>query len=214
MRFHDSLDRILGTETRVKILRAFFRLGWGAEFTGRHIARLCNLPQKSVQKNLLVLREECILAIRYAGKSHLFSMNKSHPLFDAMKSIFESEGGLYRTLCNLVSEQIKRNPVLKMNVVSASIYGSVSKGTERPDSDVDVFIIVGNKDVVNKVEDELTKVGKTVRDAFGNSLHFLVKPRDSLGELRREKKAIHGELLKTSTNVYGKKVNELMEPHG
>lgn len=210
MEFHDSLDRVFGTETRVKILRAFFRLDAG-EFTGRHIARLCNLPQKSVQKNLLVLREECILTIRYAGKSHLFSMNKAHPLFDALKTIFESEGGLYKTLCNLISKQIKRNPVLKRNVISASVYGSVSKGTERPDSDVDVFIIVGNRAALNEVEHELAKAGDAAREAFGNSLHFLVKPRDALGELRREKKAIYAELLKTSTNVYGEVVSELIK---
>lgn len=192
MRLHAVYDDLLDTGTKIRLLRVFFRHP-GKEFSEREMERIAQIPQASVHRNLGPLLANGIVSLRRVGKTNLHSLNVNHVLYKPLAYLFKTEGELLRTLGETITAELRR----KRAVLAVVLYGSILKRAERPDSDVDIFLLTDDTRVTS-FEPTLDKIRVQIAQRFGNPVSFYVKARHELAELRhaavyREIKA--GEIL-------------------
>lgn len=124
------------SKLRRKILQYFFTNPEQESYL-REIARKFQEDPSNLSKEMIRLEKENIFVSNYKGKQKYYKLNKSHPLFNELKSIVFKTIGVKGRLENIVNE-VK-------GIISAFIYGSYAKNTENSASDIDLFMIIDKK---------------------------------------------------------------------
>ena len=177
MKFHNVLDEVLGNKTKVKLLRGFFTYP-EKEFTESELQRIAGIPQASVHRNVKSLLENGLLDRKRIGKANLYSLNKEHILYPLLNSDFEEERNILVELKEMIAGAVKDLSEVEM----AILFGSIAKGIERADSDVDVFIVCkGDK---SRLEEKLKDLISVIRNKFGNPFSLMIKRCEELKELK------------------------------
>lgn len=185
VRFHNVLEEVFGTSERVKILRVLAR--YHKEFTSRELSGYCGVSVRGVIDILTLFEQYGFVKSRRVGNSILWKMDENNYL---TKSIilpsYEAERNLLDYLKRKISARVRRFPVQK-----AVIYGSVARGIERPDSDIDLLLVVKEKGKwVKELQDKLR--GEML-GLFGNMLSVLVCTSSEYKKLGRGLKKEIGE---------------------
>jgi predicted nucleotidyltransferase len=115
-----------------EILKLFFK-DPEKEYYFREIAKKINKEPSYCQKYLDNLVEEKILLDERRGNMRFFKLNKEHSLYEEIKSIISKTIGSENELKELVDKLD--------NVECAFVFGSMAKGTENSNSDVDLMLI-------------------------------------------------------------------------
>jgi uncharacterized protein len=126
------LTKLFGSEARVKIL-TLFMLNAGSEYYLREIAQKTGLAVRSVQRTVGDLSNAGILDREKRGNSVYFRLNSENSILPDLKAIFLKTVGLGDVLRNALADA----PGIEV----AFIYGSVAKGEETADSDIDLALI-------------------------------------------------------------------------
>ncbi len=78
----------------------------------------------------------------------------------------------------MIAESVKSLPQIELAV----LLGSIVKGMERPDSDVDIFIVY--KGEKSKLEDKLAGLTNISQNKFGNPVSLMIKHNEELQDLK------------------------------
>jgi len=124
------------------------------EFYFREIAASLNKEPGAIQNYLNSLVKQNILQDERKGNMRFFKLNKNHPIYEEIKSIISKTIGIEYKLKELVSVLSK--------VEYAFIFGSIAKGKEYGDSDIDLLLIGEvNQDFlvekISKLQSELSR---------------------------------------------------------
>ncbi len=136
---------------RVKVL-AFLLLNASEELHLREIARRAGVPLQAAQRELALLEEIALVERHRRGRQVFVSVQESHPLFQALRSLLLRSEGLAIPLREAI-EAID-------GVEAAAVFGSVASGSDTGRSDIDL-LVVGSPDelafheAVSAVEEEL-----------------------------------------------------------
>jgi len=187
MKFHNVLDEIVGNRTKVKLLRAFFTYP-EKEFTESELQRIAGIPQASVHRNVKYLLANGLLDRERIGKANLHSLNKEHILYPLIKNTFENE----RNLLSELKKSLKGSIESLSGIELAVLFGSVVKGTERADSDIDLFII--SRADKSQVEAEMKNLIQVIRNKFGNTISSMIKNDIEMKDMKSN--SIYKELKK------------------
>jgi len=190
MKFHNVFDEILGTKTKVKLLRAFFTYQ-DKEFSESELQRIAGIPQASVHRNVKSLLENGLLNRKRIGKVNLYSLNKEHITYSSIGRVFDEEKTLIDALKGVIREKIKDLPEIRLAV----LFGSIVKARERADSDIDIFIV---SPAGAEVEEKLKDLILLTENKFGNPVSLMIKQEKELKELHRKavfKEIRNGEVI-------------------
>ncbi|QFS38535.1 nucleotidyltransferase domain-containing protein [Burkholderia cepacia] len=167
----------------------------------REIARLTGTTPGTLHKELSKLAEAGILSRDRQGNQVLYRANRSCPIYEELASIMRKTSGMADVLSEALlpcAEEIR----------VAFVFGSVARGQETADSDVDVMVIgsVGFATVVRRFYDAQATLGRDInpkvlsedefregvagqdaflRDVLGKPKIFLIGSDDDLAELAR-----------------------------
>ena len=149
------LAKLFGSEARVKVL-SLFMLNAGSEYYLREIAQKTGLAVRSVQRAVESLVGIQILERESRGNSVYFHLNDGHPIADDLKAIFLKTVGLGDLLRDSLSQQ--------KNIEVAFIYGSIAKGEEAAESDIDLAIIgsISPRDLTSELSELENRVGREI----------------------------------------------------
>ncbi len=166
MKFHNVVEDVFGTSERIKVLRVLVR--HPKEFTSRELSGYCGVSVRGVIDILTIFEQYGFVKSRRVGKSILWKVDQNNYLIKSLiLPTFETEKNLLDHLKRRISTRVGRFPVQK-----AVIYGSVARGDERPDSDIDLLLVVKKKGKwVKELQDKLRV---EVLGLFGNVLSILV----------------------------------------
>src|SRR4030042_2634904 len=135
MRFHETLENILGSKIKIRILRLFYRTK--GSYTGREIAKLIDCSQEATRKALNELVNHGLLRRDYVGTSYNYYLNEDHMLVvKVVNEVFLAEQNSIWEIARIFKDQLGKE------FVKAVIFGSVAKKKERPDSDVYILVVV------------------------------------------------------------------------
>jgi uncharacterized protein len=172
--------------------------------TGREIARLSGMTHRSALKALENLETINLIRKQVAGRTYYFTINREHYLYKKIISIiFKSE----KDFLSRISEQISSS--LGAYSESIIIYGSVARGDEKPESDLDVCIVYRREP--GKIEQRITDLRAELNLIYGVTLApFII----SLSEFRKRAgsgKPPVNNILKEGKIIYGKQFITLLK---
>ena len=207
MRIHQPLNKILNNETKVKVLR--FLHGNDIAWSGRRIAREIQISPATCHKALQELYSEGILLLRNVGKTYLYQFNHDNYVAkELLHPLFKKEERLLKVISRLLRDEFSEK--VKEKIVSITLFGSVEKREDRPDSDIDLLVLVSrakDKETIEKAFDNLNE--KTMK-LFAK----IVSPYiESLSGFRRKYKQglpVVKEIVQSHKLIFGKPLREVI----
>lgn len=179
MRFHETLEDILGSKIKIRILRLFY-LTKGS-YTGRDIAKLIASSPEAARRALSDLVSHGLLRRDYVGTSYNYYLNEDHMLVGkVVNKAFLAEQNSIHEIARIFKEQL--GEVFQ----KAVIFGSIAKKKERPDSDIDILIVVSDGIETDAIEDKVNEAANLATAASGNPVMPIVIQS---GEYKKKKKA-------------------------
>jgi predicted nucleotidyltransferase len=168
MRFRRSLDDLFGAPRRVRLARLLCRHP-GKEFTGREAARLAHLSHPQASRALAELELAGLVERRSAGAAMLWKFIPEHYLAEPLRALFRAEQRAPAALVDTLRDGLEGAPI-----ASALLFGSIARGEERPNSDVDLYIEMAGPARKAALEEVLTELSPRVHRTFGNALSPLI----------------------------------------
>ncbi len=183
MKFHDVLEEVFGTPERIKILRVL--VSYPKEFTSRELSAHTGVSVRGVIDILSLFERHEFVKSRRVGKSIVWRIDREHCLVKSLiEPVFEAEKNLMHVLKREISAILR-----KYSVQKAIVYGSIARGDERPDSDLDLALLVKRKG--KWVEQLKAELRDRVLRRFGNTLSILVY---TTAEFKKAKGALKKEI--------------------
>lgn len=192
MRFHGLYSNVLKSEVKLKIIE--FLLNHEASMSEREIASILKVSHMSVNRTIRELAEMNLVAYMTIGKAHVWTVNRKSFAYKSMKRLMDKLKTMpdpLRELKRLIMHNLSGSPVKRV-----VLFGSIVKNTERPDSDIDLFILVKNVRDQNNLEGSIEELSSACLDVFGNRLSPYIltekqyKERQSLSIISEVNKGI------------------------
>lgn len=123
----------LFTKTQQQVLRLLFGQP-GRSFYANEIVRYAGLGISTVQRELARLSEVGLLSVTRQGNQKHYQANVASPIFEELRGIVVKTFGVADVL---------KEALLPMadKIQLAFIYGSVAKGSDTAESDIDLMLI-------------------------------------------------------------------------
>lgn len=144
------LTRILGSAGSVRVLRAL--VADRSPQSALQLARAAGLTPQGVRLVLGTLARQQLVIIHGSGRTQLYALNPSHPFVSALVALFQKEQRRWDALLDSIRQTLaKHGPA----VSAAWLYGSVARGEDSPDSDLDIAILVRSQNVADQIRVDL-----------------------------------------------------------
>jgi predicted nucleotidyltransferase len=143
------LTALLGSVGHVRVLRALAtdRLPQSAP----QLAAAAGLTPQGTRGVLDVLARQRLVNALGSGRTQLYELNAAHPLASSLAALFHDEQHRWDALMSSIRDVLDRHGA----VSAAWLYGSVARGEDVPDSDVDIALVVRSQAVADQVREAL-----------------------------------------------------------
>ena len=203
MKYSRPLNDLLGQQSKVNILRhlANTRL----EMSGRQIAADIGMSPWACHRALQDLTDQGVLVMRNMGRTYLFRLNEeSYVVEELLLPLFQKEKHLLEAA---IREMVDG---LSQSIVSLVLYGSVSRGEERPSSDLDVLVLVSTDADQDQMQELFAEKNDYFISRFGNVLSPIIL---SIAEFRQRYRGGDGllrEIVDTGRVIHGRLISEVL----
>lgn len=136
-----SLADALFPTTRQKVLGLVFGQPW-RDFGVSELITLADVGSGAVQRELKRLTSSGLVTVTHVGKLRRYRANPDSPIYDELCSIVRKVLGaadLLRAALEPLADQIEL----------AVLFGSVAKGTDTANSDIDLLVVADNLTMEN-----------------------------------------------------------------
>jgi predicted nucleotidyltransferase len=148
--------------------------------TGRSLARELGMNQATCNNALNSLYRAGIVTRKHAGRSSIYEVARDTAVYEELlKPLFTKETEMPREAIGML---IKGLPVKS---IRAFLFGSAARGTDAPESDTDVLLVVDDGADKDKVLDQLSENTPEAYRRFRTGFNVVLL---SEGELARKKK--------------------------
>ena len=155
MLLHRYLEQVLGNKIALSLLRTMIKQR-GKIFTIRRLAEDAKVSPNEAALTVHELEKFGIIKIQPVGRAYQLELNeKSYILNKIIEPIIEAEKN---TLDELV--RVLRRHLDTKKIISAAVFGSIVKGEEKIDSDIDLLVISNDHD------HSITLVSNASREIF------------------------------------------------
>jgi len=166
MKFHISLLDVLNSKTKVKIIK--FLLTHEASMSEREIASILKVSHMSVNRTMRDLAELNFVNFVTIGKAHLWRVNRKSYAFRVLSELIKGVSGIKKPLEDL--KKILLRNLSETLIKRVVLFGSIAEGSERINSDIDVLVLVKDKQSKEKLEPQIEKLSNICFEAYGNRL--------------------------------------------
>ena len=143
------LTLLLGSAGQVRVLRALATAH--SPQSAPQLAAAAGLTPQGARGVLDAMTRQRLVKALGSGRTQLYELNTGHPLAPAMAALFRAEHQRWDGLMGAIRDVLERHG----NVVAAWLYGSVARGEDAPDSDVDIALLVRSQAVADEVREAL-----------------------------------------------------------
>jgi len=157
---------VLNSKTKVKIIK--FLLTHEASMSEREIASVLKVSHMSVNRTMRELFDMNFVDFVTIGKAHLWRINRKSYAFRVLSEMFKGVSDIPEPLEDFKKILLKKLP--KTLIKRVVLFGSVAEGLERTNSDIDVFILVKDKQSKKKLETQIEKLSNLCFEVYGNRL--------------------------------------------
>lgn len=177
------------------LLRALFEAK-SAE-SGRSLARIAGVS--SAQTNSLLRRLVSLGLVTESSKppSLLFELNRANWLVERLRPIFELEAERNSWLAGRLRS-------LSISPIAAVVFGSVARGEDDANSDLDLFLLwPDGKAGSELVWEELAQIRQDFIELFGNELSLVHAKVSELSESIEARRRFARQLIEDGEPIFG-----------
>jgi predicted nucleotidyltransferase len=175
---HSSLNRLLGSAINLKILRFIF--AQKAQLTERQLAKFLGVSHMKINRLMRELEAIHCVNSMIIGKANIWRVNKSSYAYLTLSRILNSLAEENAPLADLKRNILSALP--RPGLEKVILFGSVSRGTERLDSDIDLFVLVKDQKTKYNMDKKLDELVITCLDRYGNLLMPYLLTKNELKE--------------------------------
>lgn len=175
-----SVDFLL-SERQQNVLRALILHG-ERQLSVSDLIRIAGPGNGATQRILDSFEKAGIVAKEARGNQRLYRVNKKHPIYPELRSICLKTFGL----ADVITDELKK---FAQNIETAFVFGSMAKGEERADSDIDLMV-VGDVDYF-----ELGQAIENLKGILGRDIHLNLHTPAEWNDLQSDRviRAINSE---------------------
>lgn len=201
----EKLDKILDSRAKLRIIRLFVSRTKEFKATGRQIGRLVGITAPAVHAALKILHAHSILLLDIIGRQHIYSLNTQNKIVkEILVPAFEKENSWNNDIPVFLKQNIRASG-LQNKIISIILYGSFQSGHSDDGSDVDIAVVVKNKNVLNIVREKFESIIEPdFYKYFGMHLHPYIKDEEVFTKMIIKKMPPVSSLLESYTVVSGK----------
>lgn len=170
----NSLNKLLFSTSQQKIL-AFLAENAGESYQEKEIAKKTGVKKSAVNLALRELFENKIIARQKIGRSSLYSANAKNNIIREIK-ILQNISAL-ETLINKLTG----------NSQKIVLFGSFADGTNKNDSDIDLFILTNHPAAIRKILND---------SAFAERIQIIAKTPAEMLKINKNKPLLFQEIEK------------------
>lgn len=210
MAIEKSLDNILNTNSKVRVIRLFISKREDFVATGREIARLIGITAPAVHTALKDLYSQDVLKRNIISGHHQYKLNTiSRIVKDILTPAFKKELSIKKDVSAFLRKQIKKGNI-ENEIVSLILYGSFQAGITDETSDVDIAVVAKNKTAKEKIEKMFAEIiSEEFHDYFGTHLDVYIKTKNEFLNRLKKKQPPVSALLKSYSVIYGRDVLDI-----
>lgn len=202
MQFNQIVYKLCGEEACLKVVSILLKSPSG--ISGRGLAVFVGTSTFKMRQVLQFLASQGILKSTAVGKAHLYRLNWDHILVrKILLPLLDFQGNIYSALGQEIMAHLKPKPL------AVILYGSIARGQEGPDSDLDLFFVYREKQKPDRQsKQELWMESITRR--YGN---FVSVRRGTILQLRqthKEKNALIRNIIKEGKVIAGLSMTDLL----
>ena len=196
MHFKRSLQNIFSSKAKAKlvgVLAADSSMKW----TGAALAAEAGCSQPRAWKVLHELERENVVVKEQAGRAQLWHFNGAHIFASEILRISSGRKALVEMLRELLKEE--KIPHLASEII---LFGSVAKGEERHDSDIDLLLVVDRGSDLAAAGRAVSEVSKKSVAATGCTVVPVIITKKKFESLRNGKKT--ARILEEGIELFSK----------
>ncbi len=171
-----SLADALFTTTQQRLFSFLFGQPYKS-FYLTELVRLAEVGRGGVQRELMRLESTGLVTVTTIGNQKHYQANPDSPLFVELTGIVKKTVGLKQPLLNALEP-------LQKNIDLAFVYGSVAKGIDTANSDIDLMV-VSDELTLEKIFSAITsleaQLGRSVNPTLYSSKEFSQKRKTKNG---------------------------------
>ena len=163
MKFHNALEEIFSSKVKISVMKLMC-LNPEQKYSGREMARLLNISASRVSEVLELFRKNAMVSRERVGRASQWGLNRESVLVNEVSSLINLESKIYRELKSKIYETLFR----EKSILKVVLYGPVARKREKPESDIDVLILVKGKKDKELAADMVGKLNKYILPRYGN----------------------------------------------
>jgi len=166
MQFEFSLDNLIGSKAKLKILKYLF--GHLASMSENELARVIKISPMTINRLMKELRELNLVSMERVGNANVWSVNKKSYAYIALSKLMGEIASVPKALEHL--KETLSSSIPKELVKKVILYGSVAEGKSRVNSDIDLFILVRTQKEAEELSPHIDRLSNLCLSLYGNRL--------------------------------------------
>jgi len=157
-----SLSNALFSKVQQRVLALLFGQSERSFYTSE-IMRIVDSGTGAVERELSRLRRSGLVSMERIGNQIHYRANRNSPIFGELRSLVLKTVALNEPL------QAALAPFKESGITAAFVYGSVAKGTDTAQSDIDLMVIGGDfdySDLYTALQDAEDALGRKINATF------------------------------------------------
>ena len=185
MKYHNYLENLFGSKVRIKLTRTLYKFK-DRSFTLSELSRYSGITRQGIMKVLDDLNGMNIVKLERVGSSIVIRLNRNEFTNNILK-VYELEKNTLNNLIEFIHSYFKDK-----KIISLALFGSIVKGEENFNSDIDLLIITKNKKLASKISE---KCNLKMINKFGNVLMPYILNKDEFKRSNIRKDVINNHIL-------------------
>lgn len=204
-----TLDEVLGTSAKVRVLRALMPLS--APVSGNEARLLAGIRSKSgMQTALDALTALGIIERDETRRIQFFRINRGHDLVPPLTALFEAESRRIVELQEAVKRILEEGAV-REHTLSIILFGSNARGDALPSSDLDLLAVAERESQAERVLEVLIDAIPGLQRRFGFRVSPLVLDKARVRERYRDGDPLMKNVLSDGRRLYGSHFHEIVD---
>ena len=191
MKYHNYLENLFGSKVKIKLIRTLYNFK-DKSFTLNELSKYSNITRQGITKVLDDLNGMNFIKLERVGNSIVIKLNRSEFINEILK-IYDLEKNTLNKLIETIKSCFKGK-----KVASLALFGSVVKGEEEFNSDIDLLIITDNQKLASEISG---KCNLEIINKFGNVLMPYILTKDKF-----KKSNIRTDVIKNHILILGKEL--------
>ena len=202
MRWNSSLEEVLGSKLRIRIIRTLHEAN--RPMTGMKLAQASGYSHTQTYKALDDLEMLGVITKDYAGASHIYSINpRSYIVNEMLVPALIAEKKMLSELFTRFYDRMGED------LVSITLYGSVARRQDKPGSDIDLILVVRDAADLESLEDLAAEVSLDAAMEFGGPVSAFVVSESEYRHRLAEARAMWSD-VKSEGRSFTRKDREVL----